>query len=170
MIETAPHRIRAAVISSSIAAALGLAATQAAAASAELCTGEICVSDPWARATPPGTQTGAVFFSVINKGRTPDALVSATSSVTADAMVHRSVVTGNIARMEMTGPVQLAPGAHLTFAPVGYHLMLGGLKQRLTEGSSISVTLDFARAGKLTVPVPVLGVAALGPKSNSNDH
>lgn len=168
-IETAPHRAKAAVISS-IAAVFGLVAADAFAASSEICTREICVSEPWARATPPGMQTAAVFFSVVNKGPTPDALVSGTSSVTADAMVHRSVVTGNIARMEMTGPLQLAPGAHLTFAPIGYHLMLDGLKQRLTEGSSISVTLDFAKAGKLTFPVPVLGVAALGPKSTSKGH
>ncbi len=143
---------------------LDLAAGVAVAAPAEACTGDICVSAAWARATPPGAQTAAVYFSVSNKGRAADALVSASSSATPDAMVHRSVLAGNIARMEMVGRLELAPGARVTFAPSGYHLMLDGLKQPLAQGSTISVTLDFAKAGKLTLPVPVLGIGALGPK------
>ena len=159
-IKTTLHWLKITVVS---AVVLGIVAGGAVAASREICAGDICVSDPWTRATPPGVQSAAVYFSILNKGRTADALVSASSSATANAMVHRSVLTGNIVHMEMPGAVELAPGAHLTFAPVGYHLMLDGLKQRLTEGSTISLTLDFAKAGKLTVPVPVLSVAAAGP-------
>jgi copper(I)-binding protein len=129
--------------------------------------GRHCVSDPWARATPKDAQSAAIYFSILNKGRTADALVSASSSATANAMVHRSVLTGNIVRMEMPGVVELAPGAHLTFAPVGYHVMLEALKQPLTEGSTISLTLNFAKAGKVTLAIPVLGVGAAGPKSSS---
>jgi copper(I)-binding protein len=155
-----------AVLTRSIAVLLCAIAGEAVAASTEACTGDICVSGAWARATPPGAETGAVYFSLINKGRAADSLVSASSSATANAMVHRSVMTGNVVRMEMTGPVELAPGARVTFAPIGYHLMLGGLKQPLKEGSTISVTLDFAKAGKVTLPIPVLGIGAAGPKPN----
>ena len=146
-----------------IAAILCFLAAPAVGAPAEVCKAQICVSDAWARATPPGAQNAAVYFSVVNKGRTADSLVSASSSATASAMVHRSVVTGRVVRMEMAGPVELSPGARLTFAPVGYHLMLDGLQQRLTEGTTILVSLDFAKAGKLSFSVPVLGVTAAGP-------
>lgn len=145
------------------AVVLATLAGAAGAAPNEVCSKDICVSDAWVRATPPGADNAAVYFSVSNKGGTTDRLVSASSSITGNAMVHRSVVTGGIARMEMAGPVELAAGAHLTFAPIGYHLMLEGLKQPVAEGKTIAVTLDFARAGKLTFPVPVLGVAATGP-------
>ncbi len=161
------RRVKITIIIVGIAAVLGMAARAAVAASTEICTGDICVSDAWARATPPGAENAAVYFSVVNKGRTADALVSASSSGTANAMIHRSFLAGNIVRMEMMARVELTPGAHLTFAPVGYHLMLDGLKQHLTEGTTIPVTLDFAKAGKLTVPVSVLSVAAAGPKSGS---
>ena len=133
------------------------------AAPKEVCSKDICVSDAWVRATPPGADSAAVYFTVLNKGRTADTLVSASSSITASAMVHRSVVTGGVANMEMAGPLELNPGAHLSFAPIGYHLMLDGLKQPVSEGKAISVTLDFAKAGKLTFPVPVLAVTAAGP-------
>jgi copper(I)-binding protein len=157
--------MKIAVIPSGVALLLGVAAGYAFAASAETCSSEICVSDAWARATPPGAETASVYFSVVNKGRVADSLVSASTSVTANAMVHRSVMDGNIVRMEMTGPLELAPGARVTFAPIGYHLMLAGLKQPLAQGATISVTLDFAKAGKLQLAVPVLGLGAAGPKS-----
>ncbi len=162
-IKTIAHRVKIAAI----AAFLSVIAGDAVAASAESCSGDICVSDAWARATPPGAATGAVYFSLVNKGRTADSLVSASSSATANAMVHRSIMTGNVARMEMVGRVDLAPGARVSFAPSGYHLMLDGLKQPLAQGSTISVTLDFAKAGKVTLPVPVLGIGASGPKPSS---
>ena len=147
----------------SCAIILVMLAGTAIAAPKELCSKEICVSDAWVRATPPGADNAAVYFTVVNKGRTADSLVSASSSITANAMVHRSMVTGGVAHMEMAGPVELNPGGRLSFAPLGYHLMLEGLKQPVTEGRTISVTLDFAKAGKLTFPVPVLGVTANGP-------
>jgi len=162
-----PRRLRAAVVRSSIAVFLCAMAGEGVAASAESCAGDICVSDAWARATPPGAETGAVYFSVVNKGRAADSLVSASSSTTPSAMVHRSVMTGNIARMEMVARLDLAPGARVTFAPSSYHLMLDGLKQPLAQGSTISVTLDFTKAGKLTLPVPVLSIGAAGPKALS---
>jgi len=133
------------------------------AAPQEVCTKDICVSGAWARATPPGAENAAVYFSVVNNGRTADSLLSVSSSITANAMVHRTIVTGGVAHMEMAGPIELNPGARLTFAPIGYHLMLDSLKKPVTQGSTISVTLNFAKSGKLTVPVPVLGVTAAGP-------
>lgn len=148
---------------SCIAVTCVMLAGAAVAAPKEICSKEICVTDAWVRATPPGADNAAVYFSVVNKGRTADSLISASSNITANAMVHRTVMTGGIAHMEMGGPVELNAGAHLSFAPIGYHLMLEGLKQPVTEGKVISVTLDFARAGKLTFPVRVLGVTAAGP-------
>jgi copper(I)-binding protein len=162
-----PRPLRIALLGGGIAATLSIAAGDSVAAATEICRGDICVSDPWARATPKDAQSAAIYFSILNKGRTADALVSASSSATANAMVHRSVLTGNIVRMEMPGVVELAPGAHLTFAPVGYHVMLEALKQPLTEGSTISLTLNFAKAGKVTLAIPVLGVGAAGLKSSS---
>jgi len=156
--------LKFAVMGGSVAVVLGIAAAPVIAASTEICSEEICISDAWARATPPGAETAAVYFSIFNKGRSADALLSASSSVAPNAMVHRSVQTRGVVRMEMMARVELAPGAHVTFAPIGYHLMLAGLKQPLAQGSTISVTLNFVKAGKLTLPVQVLGIAASGPK------
>jgi copper(I)-binding protein len=128
------------------------------------CVGAICVEQAWARAMPGGAQNAAVYLSIVNKGTVPDELRATSAEAAASAMIHRSTVgANNVVRMEMAGAVELAPGTRLTFAPAGYHVMLGRMKQRLIEGMTIPITLEFARAGKLTVPVHVLGVAATGP-------
>ncbi|HEX5280756.1 MAG TPA: copper chaperone PCu(A)C [Micropepsaceae bacterium] len=150
-------------LSRCVAAVFAVLPAPAIAAPKESCTKDICVSGAWARATPPGVDNAAVYFTVTNKGRAADSLVSASSSITANAMVHRTVVTGGVAHMEMTGPVELTGGGQVSFAPIGYHLMLDGLKQPVKQGSTVSVTLNFANAGKLTFAVPVLSVTASGP-------
>jgi copper(I)-binding protein len=161
-----PRWIKIGLLSSSIAFVMTTAASERGAAGPmDVCAGEICVGQAWARATPPGAQNAAVYFSIVNKGSAADLLIGASTSAATGTMVHRSVMSGNIVRMEMTGPVELSPGANLKFAPIGYHVMLAGLKQRLTDGMTIPLTLDFAKAGKLKLPVPVLSVSAVGPKS-----
>src|ERR1700752_3486199 len=102
---------------------------RAVAASAETCAGEICVAQAWTRATPPGAQNAAVYFSLVNKGKSADSLTAASTAAAASAMVHQSTVAANVVHMEMSGPVELAPGAHVIFAPIGRHIMLDGLKQ-----------------------------------------
>ncbi len=136
----------------------------ASAAPTPVCAGNICVEQAWARAMPPTSQTAAVYFSVVNKGDRADTLKSASTAAAGLVMMHRTTTSpGNIVRMEMVGGVNLAPGARVTFAPIGYHLMLEGLKERLTQGKMISVTLQFEKAGTLAIPVQILGVTATGP-------
>ena len=132
---------------------------------AESCAGAICVNQAWARATPGGAQNAAVYFSIVNKGTVADTLRAVSVEAAGSAMIHRSTREANeVVRMEIVGAVELAPGARITFAPGDYHVMLGGMKQRLTEGMMIPITLEFARVGEPgQVPVHVLGVAATGP-------
>jgi copper(I)-binding protein len=113
---------------------------------------------------PRGAQSAAVYFMIVNKGTSADTLKAASVEAPGSAMIHRSAMgPNNVVRMEMVGAVELAPGARITFAPTGYHVMLGGMKQRLTEGMTVPIVLDFEKAGKLTVPVRVLAATATGP-------
>jgi copper(I)-binding protein len=43
----------------------------------------------------------------------------------------------------------------------GYHIMLMDLKQELKAGSTISITLEFAKAGKITLDVPVNAIGSM---------
>jgi len=73
--------------------AAGLAATPAWAAH-EYQVEALRIDHPFARATPPGAKTGAVFFTVDNAGNTGDRLVRASTPIAAGVALHQMVVEG----------------------------------------------------------------------------
>ena len=50
------------------------------------------------------------------------------------------------------GSVELKPGS--------YHIMLIGLKKPLKAGETIPLTLDFEKAGKVSITVPIRAIGA----------
>ena len=48
----------------------------------------------------------------------------------------------------------------MTLKPGSYHVMLMGLKKPLVAGQSIPLTLTFAKAGNISVTVPVQAMGA----------
>ena len=56
----------------------------------------------------------------------------------------------------------IKPGEALVFAPGGNHIMLEGLTGRPQEGQTIDVTLQFEKAGKVTLAMPVSGTPLAG--------
>jgi len=109
---------------------------------------------------PASPDVGAAYLTIKNDSSQPDVLLSATSNVAAQTMVHHDVVNGPTETMVPAGPITIAPGKSLVLEPGGYHIMLMNLTQRLTVGEEIHVTLDFKRAGQIDVSVPVVPLVA----------
>jgi copper(I)-binding protein len=57
--------------------------------------------------------------------------------------------------MQQVARVELAPGARVELKPGAYHLMLIGLKRSLTPGQTVTLTLEFERAGRITTRADV---------------
>ncbi len=123
------------------------------------------VDAAWSRALPPVSRTGAVYLTLVNTGREPDALVSVHTDVAEHAQLHEHTVSGGLTRMQAVASVALAPGQVVRMQPGGLHVMLGGLKRPLAKGDRFAMTLRFARAGAQTLQVQVLGMdeAAVAP-------
>ena len=115
---------------------------------------------------PPATGTqveaGSTAFVVgglVSAGGSADALVGATSDVAGAVQL---LVDGT-PTTEVAVP---AGGA----APQGWALALSGLKQALSPATYISVTLEFRRAGRVTLQVPVYaGDQALDDRTPAQD-
>ena len=122
------------------------------------------VSDAWTRATPGTSSSAAVYFTMTNKGREADKLMSAETSAAESAELHETAMAGGIMHMGPLKAVDVPVGAKVSFAPNGRHLMLMGLKKPLKKGDEITVTLGFEKAGAVSVKVQVLDVAAMGPQ------
>lgn len=116
----------------------------------------VVVQEAWARATPGSVTNGAAYITLAG-GSQPDTLVGVSTSVAATADVHETTNTNGVMKMRAVQAIPIPAGQTVTFSPGGYHIMMMGLKQPLIAGHSFPLTLNFARAGAVTVDVQVRG-------------
>ena len=57
----------------------------------------------------------------------------------------------------------IEPGKTVKLAPGGYHLMIMDLKGPFKQGEKVPLTLEFEKAGKVTLSLDVQGVGAQAP-------
>ena len=57
----------------------------------------------------------------------------------------------------------IEPGKTVKLAPSGYHLMIMDLKSPLKQGDKVPVTLEFEKAGKVSIVLDVWGHRRQGP-------
>jgi periplasmic copper chaperone A len=124
-------------------------------------TSDIEIKDPWARATPGGAQTGAVYVTVTSP--TGDRLTAVSTPAAKEAQLHSMSMNNGVMQMRQVDGVDLPAGKPVTLGPGGYHIMLMGLAKPLVEGQSFPMTLTFAKAGTKEVTVPIEKVGAMGP-------
>ena len=144
-------------------AAGGLALT-AVAASADPASA-VAVSDAVVRASIGSAPNSAAYMVIANTGGEADRLISASCACAAKVVAHDShPMAGMPDMMEMTptGPVTIPAHGAVSFHPGGLHLMLTGLKGRLSDGGSQMITLVFEHAGRVNVDFAVRSTIAAG--------
>jgi len=97
---------------------------------------------PAGSSVPKGASAG-LFVGLFNDGTSPDALIGASAP-------------GYAASVKLTsGTVALPVGSPANLTGPAPEVILTGLKRPLSGGQSLTVTLDFKRAGDVTLAVPV---------------
>jgi periplasmic copper chaperone A len=125
----------------------------------------ITIEQPWARATPVGAKTGAVYMTLDNKSGTADRLTGASSDVADKLQIHEMTVENGVMKMrEVAGGLSIPAGGSVTLKPGSYHMMLIGLRKPLTVGEQFPLTLTFEKAGNIAVTVPVQAMGATQDK------
>jgi periplasmic copper chaperone A len=117
--------------------------------------GSIVIGDAWTRPTAAGMPMGVAYFTITNGTGIDDALISASTPVAARVEMHETSIEDGMARMRPLTEVHVPAGGRVAVAPGGIHLMLVDLVQPLVAGSRVPLTLEFRRAGKLTVELSV---------------
>ena len=134
-------------------------------------TSRIAVEQPWARATPAGAQTGVVYMTLNNKTNDADRLVAVSSDVAALVQVHEMAVVDGVMQMrQLADGLPIPAGASVTLKPGSFHVMLIGLKRPLMPGETFPLTLTFAKAGNISVAIPVQAMGAMKDGKGSADH
>ena len=117
--------------------------------------GDIQVHHPWSRATPPGAKVGVGYMEIRNRGKQPDRLVSASTTVAKRVEMHVTQRDGDIAKMRQLKAFEIPGGERMLLAPDGAHLMLVDLVAPLKRGERFKITLRFERAGDLEIEMEV---------------
>jgi periplasmic copper chaperone A len=134
----------------------------------EIKAGDLVISQAWSRATPKGAKVGGGFLTIENKGTAPDRLIGGSADVAGSVQVHEMSMDSGVMKMRpMENGLAIEPGKTVKLAPGGFHLMIMGLKAPLKQGDKVPVTLEFEKAGKVTVSLDVQGVGAQGPAGAS---
>jgi copper(I)-binding protein len=130
----------------------------------EVKAGDLVITQPWSRATPPGAKIAGGYFTIENKGSSPDRLVGASGEVADKMQVHEMATDGGVMKMRpLDKGLTIEPGKTVKLAPGSYHLMMFDLKHPLKQGDQVPVTLEFEKAGKVQVSLDVQGIGAQEP-------
>lgn len=113
-------------------------------------------SDVWSRAMPPNAPTGAVYFTLQNPGDQQDRLLAARTPRAERAELHSHAQQGELMRMQKVESVSVPAKGTLQFKPGGHHLMLFRMTEPLRAGDRFPLTLQFEKAGELTLEVRIL--------------
>ncbi|MBU6458684.1 MAG: copper chaperone PCu(A)C [Bradyrhizobium sp.] len=157
-------QIRKLTLMSITSAALAAYLSVAPARADDVKAGDLVISQAWSRATPKGAKIGGGYLNIENKGSAPDRLIGGSADFAGSVQVHEMSMEGSVMKMRSVEKgLTIEPGKTVKLAPGGYHLMMMDLKAPLKQGEKVPVTLEFERAGKVTVSLDVLGAGAKGP-------
>lgn len=123
----------------------------------------LTIVEPWARATVPAAQVGAVYATLTNAGVAPIVLVSAISDVcdTVELHTHVALEDGSVSMRKVDQ--LLIPGrASVTLKPGKEHIMLIGLHEPLVQGEFVVVTLTDAAGMTYVCNAKIGPIAAFG--------
>jgi copper(I)-binding protein len=136
--------------------------------------GDIEISSIWTRAMLPGQPVGGGYFTITNKGKSPDRLVSISSPDAGSAEIHSMVMKDNVMVMRpVEGGLDIPAGETVELKPGHFHLMFMDVKKLFQKGDTIPVTLEFEKAGKVEIKMPVEAAnakGAPGAMEHSMDH
>lgn len=121
------------------------------------------VKNAWVRATVKGQQATGAFMTLTAKNGAR--LVGVSSPAAGVSRVHEMKMDAGVMKMgEVKGGLDLPAGKRVELKSGGYHVMLMDLKETLTQGSAVALTLVFKDANgvesKVELKVPVAASAA----------
>jgi copper(I)-binding protein len=130
----------------------------------EVKAGGLVITQAWSRATPSGAKIAGGYLTIENKGAAPDRLLGGSGDIAGKVELHEMTMNNGVMTMRpLDKGLAIEPGKTVKLAPGGYHLMIMDLKSPFKQGDKVPVTLEFEKAGKVTLSLDVQGVGAQAP-------
>lgn len=152
-------------------AALAASAFTVPAQAGDAKAGDLVITQAWSRATPNGAKIAGGYLTIENKGAAADRLIGGSGEIAGKVEIHEMAMNNGVMTMRpLDKGLTIEPGKTVKFAPGGYHLMLMDLKGPFKQGDKVPLTLEFEKAGKVTLSLDVQGVGAQAPAADSGGH
>jgi periplasmic copper chaperone A len=130
----------------------------------EVRAGDLVITQAWSRATPGGAKVGGGYLTIENKGSVSDRLIGGSAEIAGKVQLHEMAMNSGVMTMRpLDKGLVIEPGKTVKLAPGGYHLMLLDLNGALKQGDKVPLTLEFEKAGKVSLSLEVQGVGSQGP-------
>ena len=85
-------------------------------------SGDVRITNAWARATPGGAQTAATYVTLASVAG--DRLTGASTPAAQQAELHTMTMDGSVMKMRQVDGIDVPAGQMVTLKPGGYHIML----------------------------------------------
>lgn len=137
----------------------------------DVVAGGLTISGAFTRATLPNAPVGGGYLTIANTGTADDRLISVSTPAAGRAEIHEMKLEGDVMKMNaLPEGLAIPAGTTVKLEPGGYHLMFMDLTGPFVEGSSVTVTLIFEKAGAVEVQLPVGSPAAKAPAMDHTMH
>ena len=118
----------------------------------------ITITNAALRPPLPGRTMAAAYFT-LNNNSEADRLLSVESPISERVEIHTHLNEDGVMKMRKLDGLDLAAGETTAFKPGGHHIML--FDTTLTDAATeVPLTLNFEKAGGVTVAASVLGRGA----------
>lgn len=115
----------------------------------------INIADARIRAMPPGHNMTAMFMTLNNPSLDKYKLVKVDSDASEHVELHEHVMKDGMMQMGQVKAIDIGVQGNTQLKPGGYHVMFIGLKQDLTVGQKVPVTLTFKDGSTITIDTEV---------------
>ncbi len=116
---------------------------------------DVVVTAAQVRLAPPGSANSAAFMTLHNQGASDRRLVGASSPLVSRVELHTHYNDDGVLRMRALTGIEIKAGSQVTLKSGADHLMLIGLRGALTEGQTVSITLNFDDDSQQVIAAPV---------------
>lgn len=110
----------------------------------------------WARATPPGAKTTAIYLSLMNHTDAAIELTGAKSNISDRLELHTHLNEDGMMKMRQVDAITADANSTIELKPHGLHIMVFDLSRALQEGETIELKLHFNGQIPIELNVPVL--------------
>ncbi len=128
--------------------------------------GGLTIDHPYSFATPPTARAGAGYMTITNNGDEADRLIDVKTDFSRNAIHESNMVSGIMKMIFQDKGVEIPAGGSVTLQPGGLHVMFMDLKAPFKDGTELSATLVFEKAGE----VPMVFNVSKRSSTDATDH